>query len=151
MTDYNSKALGHETADAEIGPLIKFAVFLAVTTVACALIVVVLYRYLDQREAAEKAGQYPLTAGVTRPLPPLPRLQTYPFYDLKAFRKEEDRVLEHYTWVDKNAGIVRIPIERAIDLLAAKGLPYRPPAPVEPATPIGETPRASEDEGKGAH
>jgi hypothetical protein len=80
-----------------------------------------LYRYLDQREAREKAGRYPLAAGLARPLPPPPRLQNYPFYDLKAFRGDENRVLEHYGWVDKNAGVVRIPVERAIDVLGGEG------------------------------
>jgi len=151
MIDHKSTTLGHETADADIGPLIKFAIFLALTTLVCAAICVGLYRYLDQREAREKAGRYPLAAGVARPLPPPPRLQTYPFYDLKALRGDENRVLEHYGWVDKNAGIVRIPVERAIEVLAEKGLPYRSAAPAEPSAPIGQTPRASEPEGKGAH
>jgi len=151
MSDHDSTTLGHEAADADIGPLIKFAVFLALTTFVCAAICVGLYRYLDQREIREKAGRYPLAAGLARPLPPPPRLQTYPFYDIKAFRGDEDRVLEHYAWVDKNAGFVRIPVERAIDVLAEKGLPYRSAAPVEPAVPTGQTPRASEPEGKGGH
>ena len=151
MSDHDSTTLGHEAADADIGPLIKFAVFLALTTFVCAAICVGLYRYLDQREIREKAGRYPLAAGLARPLPPPPRLQTYPFYDIKAFRGDEDRVLEHYGWVDKNAGVVRIPVERAIDVLAEKGLPYRSAAPVEPAVPIGQTPRAAEPEGKGGH
>ncbi len=143
MSDQHSTTLGHEAADADIGPLIKFAIFLALTTFVCAAICVGLYKYLDQREAREKAGRYPLAAGLARPLPPPPRLQTYPFYDLKAFRSEENRVLEHYGWVDKNAGVVRIPVERAIDVLAEKGLPYRPAAPEEPSVPIGQTPRAA--------
>jgi hypothetical protein len=68
-----------------------------------------------------------MAAGMARPLPPPPRLQTYPFTDLKDLRHEEARLLENYEWVDKNAGVVRIPIERAIDVLADKGLPYRQP------------------------
>ena len=86
MTEHDSTTLGHETADADIGPLIKFAVFLALTTFVCAALCVGLYRYLDQREIREKAGRYPLAAGLARPLPPTPRLQTYPFDDIKAFR-----------------------------------------------------------------
>ena len=151
MSDQHSTTLGHEAADADIGPLIKFAIFLALTTFVCAAICVGLYKYLDQREAREKAGRYPLAAGLARPLPPAPRLQNYPFYDLRAFRSEENRVLEHYGWVDKNAGVVRIPVERAIDVLAEQGLPYRSAAPEEPSVPIGQTPRAAQPEGKGAH
>ena len=132
MSEHHTPAelIGHETTDADLGPLVKFAVFLAAITVFMALIVVGLYKYLDAREIAEKATRYPLATGVVRPLPPRPRLQTYPFDDIKELRKEESKVLDHYAWVDQNAGVVRIPIERAIDVLAEKGLPYRQgPAP----------------------
>lgn len=40
-------------------------------------------------------------------------------------RAEEDKILNSYDWVDKEKGIVRIPIQRAIDILASKGLPAR--------------------------
>lgn len=54
-----------------------------------------------------------------------PRLQVSPPADLKAFRVGEDKVLDTYGWVDRTAGVVRIPIERAMDLLANRGLPVR--------------------------
>jgi hypothetical protein len=128
MSEHNAPeadVVGHETTDAEIGPLVRFAVFLTATVLVCAVLSIGLYKYLDQREQAEKAGRYPLAAGTVRPLPPPPRLQTYPFDDIQAFRKEEAKILDHYAWVDQNAGVVRIPIERAIDVLVEKGLPYR--------------------------
>ena len=128
MSEHNAPEadfVGHETTDADIGPLVRFAVFLTATVLVCAVLTIGLYKYLDQREQAEKAGRYPLAAGTVRPLPPPPRLQTYPFDDIQAFRKEEAKTLDHYAWVDQHAGVVRIPIERAIDVLAEKGLPYR--------------------------
>ena len=151
MSDQNSTTLGHEAADADIGPLIKFAVFLALTTFVCAAICVGLYRYLDQREAAKRrAGiRWPQASRGRSRLPP--RLQNYPFYDIKAFRGEENRVLEHYGWVDKNAGVVRIPVERAIDVLAEKGLPYRSAAPESRRCPSGRRRAPRQPEGKGAH
>jgi hypothetical protein len=135
-----AQVVGHETTDAEIGPLVRFAIFLAAITTFIAVMVIGLYKYLDAREVAEKAGRYPLAEGVMRPLPPPPRLQTYPFDDIKQLRKNENTVLEHYAWVDKNAGVVRIPIERAMEVLAAKGLPYRSAEPGQPGQPA---PRAA--------
>ena len=44
-------------------------------------------------------------------------------------RAAEDQILNSYGWVDRSKGIVRIPIDRAIDLLAKRGLPARPQAP----------------------
>jgi hypothetical protein len=54
---------------------------------------------------------------------PQPQLQVAPIPDLKAFRADEDKVLNSYAWVDQPKGIVRIPIDQAIDLLAKRGLP----------------------------
>lgn len=47
---------------------------------------------------------------------------------LKRLRDREDAALGRYGWVDREAGIVRIPIERAMDLLLERGLPTRPDA-----------------------
>jgi hypothetical protein len=56
---------------------------------------------------------------------PAPRLQTVPEVDLAAFREREDDELNNYSWIDKNAGVVRIPIERAMDLIVQRGLPVQ--------------------------
>jgi hypothetical protein len=61
-------------------------------------------------------------------LPPIPRLQANPARDLKSLRAEEERRLRSYAWVDRANGAVRIPIERAKDLVAERGLPYWPPS-----------------------
>jgi hypothetical protein len=143
---HDDEFVGHEETDADIGPLVRFAIFLTVFTLVAAAASVGFYRFLDSREQAEKAPRYPMTAGVERPLPPAPRLQTYPFDDVKAFRTQEAELLEHYAWVDKNAGTVRIPVSRAIELLAARGLPHRaataevPAAPVAAPAPVAPVP-----------
>jgi hypothetical protein len=143
-----STAVGHETTDAEARPVIGFLVVLGVVSIVTAGLMILFYNYLERREANEKSARYPLAAGRARPLPPPPRLQTYPFDDIKELRRAEAPRLERYEWVDKNAGIVRIPIERAIDLTAERGLPYRkeaaaapsePNAPSSPETPSGQT------------
>jgi hypothetical protein len=54
-----------------------------------------------------------------------PRLQISPPVDLKKFREEEATKLDSYGWVNQTAGVVRIPIERAMDLVLQKGLPTR--------------------------
>jgi hypothetical protein len=151
MSEHHTPAeiVGHEQSDAELGPLVRFAIFLAAIVFVCATLVVGLYKFLDAREIAEKAGRYPLAEGVTRPLPPRPRLQTYPFDDIKELRKEENKVLDHYAWVDQNAGVVRIPIERAIDVLAEKGLPYRQSGPSGLAGQMGPGDSVTPERAKG--
>jgi hypothetical protein len=48
-----------------------------------------------------------------------------PQIDLLQKRAQEDAVLNSYGWVDRANGTVRIPIERAIELTAERGLPVR--------------------------
>lgn len=67
---------------------------------------------------------------------PKPNLELNPHVDLAALRSRENAELESYGWVDRKAGVVRIPIDRAIDLLAERGLPFRAsnaPAAVGPS------------------
>ncbi len=55
-------------------------------------------------------------------LPPEPRLQTDPTDDLRILRAEEDEFLTGYNWIDEGGGIARVPIERAMELMAAGAL-----------------------------
>jgi hypothetical protein len=58
-----------------------------------------------------------------RVLPPAPRLQVTTAVDIEQLRQREEQALTTYGWVDKNAGVVRIPVSRAIDLIVERGLP----------------------------
>jgi hypothetical protein len=55
--------------------------------------------------------------------------------DLKSFHEAEDAILRRYGWIDERAGVAQIPIDRAIELIAEKGLPA-PAAAVAPAPPV---------------
>lgn len=55
-------------------------------------------------------------------LPPAPRLQTDPHKDLQRLRAAEDSLLGHYAWVNRDSGLVRIPVERALAIVAVRGL-----------------------------
>ena len=55
--------------------------------------------------------------------PPGPRLQVRPEIELAAFRAQEDAILSSYAWVDKEQGIVRIPVEEAMRLVVERGMP----------------------------
>ena len=71
----------------------------------------------------------PLAAEYGLKQPPEPRLQTDPLLDLQQLRARDAERLSSYAWVDRDAGIVQLPIERAIELLAARGLPAREAQP----------------------
>jgi hypothetical protein len=55
----------------------------------------------------------------------VPRLQLKPPEDLNNFRAGEETALHTYAWIDRTTGVVRIPIDRAMDLVLERGLPTR--------------------------
>jgi hypothetical protein len=63
--------------------------------------------------------------------PPAPRLQVSPPGDMDVYRRREEQLLSQYQWVSQEQGIVRIPIERAMQLTLERGLPARQQPPSE--------------------
>jgi len=115
----------HEHSDVNIKAILTFAVGLLAVAVVIHLLIWVLFRYFEGREARRVERQFPLAATEGQRLPPEPRLQINPREDLRALREAEEQVLTTYGWVDRNAGIVRIPIEEAMKLVVQRGLPAR--------------------------
>jgi hypothetical protein len=107
----------HESADVDARAVGKFGIALALLCIASLAFVFGLFRYFYGSEPSAH------TAGAK--LPPQPQLERTPVLDLQRMRQSEDEVLNSYGWVDGRNGIVRIPIDRAIDLLAQRGLPGR--------------------------
>lgn len=112
----------HELRDANFRGVVLFGLGLFVL-IAAALFA--MDRLFDYLAAQPEAGPPPSSMALSREVPPLPRLQVSGTVDLKRFREAEEKVLNSYAWVDRDAGIVRIPVERAIELLAERGLPAR--------------------------
>jgi hypothetical protein len=53
-------------------------------------------------------------------------------------REYEEQRLRTAGWIDRQAGVAHIPIEQAMDLVAQRGLPWKP-TPGAPAPEIGVT------------
>ena len=122
---HDEPAARHEESDVNVRGVLGFAAGLLVTAVLIQFMVWLLFVYFSGREAARVVPEYPLAAGEQTRVPPEPRLQTNPREDLRALRAREDAVLNSYGWVDKTAGVVRIPIDEAIKLTVQRGLPVR--------------------------
>ncbi len=61
----------------------------------------------------------------SRVMPPGPRLQVNAQEDLHDYLQQQQQTLDSYGWVDQSAGVVRIPVDRAMDLVLQRGLPTR--------------------------
>lgn len=70
-----------------------------------------------------------------RGLPPEPRLQAAAATDLADIRGEEVRRLASWEWLSPARTAARIPIERAMEIVAARGVSALATLPAEPAAP----------------
>ncbi len=119
--DPRSRERGHEVTDLPAG---RIMAFLAALGLACLLFTWAaagVVKLLRTRADAVAPELHPLAEA--RQVPPAPRLQIDVRTDVDGLRARSRDLLETYGWVDRDAGVVRIPVERAMNLLAERGLP----------------------------
>lgn len=75
-----------------------------------------------------------ISAGGVTEIPPQPRLQTAPEQDMAALKSTETTLLGSYGWVDKQAGVARMPVNQAMQALATQGFQGVLPTPGPQAT-----------------
>jgi len=137
-----------ERRDIRIGGVLYFMAGLAIAGILIHFIIAGLYRFLENRSEAHQQAVSPLVTNPvrdTRSLPPqfktdaegtdyqkylqknfpAPQLEIDERTQLNKVRLQEENTLNTYDYVDQNAGTVRIPIDRAMDLLVQRGLPTR--------------------------
>lgn len=96
-----------------------FRAKLGVGLVIIVLVVILLVGGLYISLASTKTNNL-LQSGIT----PSPQVESGEA--LQQLRATEEADLTNYGWVDRNNGIVHIPIDRAMDLILQRGLPTRP-------------------------
>jgi hypothetical protein len=112
--------------------VVGFAVLLTLVGAGAAALMAAMFWRFD-KTAQKRDERIVAEAGLQRQeavIPPLPRLQVYPVRHWKDFQQAERERLETYGWMDQSTGAVHIPIERAIDLIAERGVGPLPQAPV---------------------
>jgi hypothetical protein len=130
--------------------------FLAVLALIGVLVYFVIrgfYAYMDAYERNRQPSQNPLVTSTTKDTRvvapgeveafPKPRLETDERGQINNFRLGEEQKLDSYGWVDQNAGVVRIPIDRAMELIAQRGLPTTPKAGTVPPSPVNTARKAA--------
>lgn len=131
--DPASVAAGHELHDVRATSLLWFAAALAAMVVlACAFLIWLFGRF----EAGARRHDPVLSPLAESQTPPDPQLEIKPSRNLAQHRAAENRLLHHYRWIDKEQGVVQIPVERAMELVAKEGLP----------TPEASSPAPEDDE-----
>jgi hypothetical protein len=120
---------GHDQSDINLRAIIWFVVVLAVIVVSVDIAMWGMFKILDRLEVSNDPIVSPLAveaSHVGAPPPGPAPLQTTPWADLKVFRAEQYAHLHGYGWIDETAGVARVPIDKAKEMLLKKGLPVRP-------------------------
>ena len=139
----NSDHGNYERRDVGVAGVLYFILGLAFAGLIVHFIVQGVYSVLDKQTESQQAPVSPLVRNAakdTRHLPPeyksdyekylktnfpAPQLEIDERTQLNDIRLHEEQTLSTYDWVDKPAGTVHIPIERAMDLIVQRGLPVR--------------------------
>ncbi len=144
------KKLGYEPRDIDLMMIVRATIFLFGFFGVTALVTVWVFWLFVNQDVKSESG----APKIARKMPPpdYPMLQERPIWgdphmDIQKFRMEEDERVNTPAWRDKQKGIVRIPVDRAIDIVLEKGLPARPAPGVSsgtPGTPVRTTPSRKE-------
>jgi len=137
---------GFEREDLTAKPILLFFLGLTVGCLLVALILRGLYSYLEGYENRQQPTPNPLvqqTTADTREVAPTdiekfpqPRLESNERLEINDFRMQEEKTLNSYGWVDQPGGVIHIPIDRAMQLLAQRGLPTRPQTGTAPSSDV---------------
>lgn len=114
---------GYEPRDVNTRGLVYFLGIVAIFLAATSFAVQWLFGYFVKTDRPAPVVQ-PVFSQL-RPLPPAPRIQANPETDIQEYLDSENQFLNSSGWIDKKNGIVRIPIDRAMQLLLRQGLPVR--------------------------
>jgi hypothetical protein len=142
-TEHGSHAVATEPDRVSTRVVVGFAILLTAIGAAAAILIFVLFRGLERVSERQDAATV-AAEGVERPLdrlPPRPRLEVYGARNWRAFRSAEEKRLSTYGWMDRASGSVHIPIDRAMDLIAERGVAPLAPPPAPNAPPNAESKR----------
>lgn len=124
MMDARHSSIGHETHDANVRAIVLAGVIFAAAIAFSLCLVWGMFRFLANH-AIVILPSNPLAETERQQFPPAPRIEEHPAIEMKELNKQEDGILSTYGWTDKKAGVVRIPIDRAMKLQLERGFPVR--------------------------
>ena len=129
---------GHESTVMHPRVLIISAAAMVGTIIVCQVVLAWWMGKFNRDEERQRA-LYPKRQEIPIQQFPNPRLQESPPVELVGILREERDRVSSYGWVDKKGGIARIPVDRAMDILAKNGLPKVAAKPPTPGAPRNTT------------
>ena len=113
----------YERTDARLNAVIIVSIMILIAAVMSAVAVWYYYSFalskLKERQALIAKGPGPVAEIPEN----MPKLQIKSDFELKAFKEEKDTHLSTYGWISREAQVVHMPIEKAIELTAERKLP----------------------------
>ena len=125
MTTRTTSEVVHEESDVNVRAILGFGIGLLVVAVVVHVFLWWLLGVYKRQAERSQTQVYPLAAGQQEQLPPVPRFQENPQQDMRELRAKQKALLEGYGWVNRDAGVARIPIEEAMRMVVERGLPTR--------------------------
>jgi hypothetical protein len=108
---------GHEETDANT----RWIMWLAIAAILCGIIMFLWlggsFYFLKSFSERKNMNVAPANILAGRKEPPLPHLEVNPGPINKAHLAKENQLLESYGWLDRDKGIVRIPIKTAFEIM----------------------------------
>ena len=120
---HNAREKGYEDYHLNIGPVLAATAGIIFIAILSFIAMWAMFLGLEQAVIYMTDDPPPMAAHQKPYEGPL--IQTVPSEELTQVRAETNRTLTEYGWVDRDAGVVHLPIERAIDLVLERGFPVR--------------------------
>ncbi len=145
MATHDEHNLHPESSGIKAQPILMFLVILTVATAAVFVIIKGLLWGFAKMDTMNPQTPATMMSSDARKLPPEPRLQgapgagsaagkdvptELPLEEMKTFQNQANAKSGSYGWVNQQAGVAHIPIERAKALIVEQGLPMRPDASI---------------------
>jgi hypothetical protein len=113
---------GYEKRDVNVRGLFQFAFWMAMVLV----VTLVGMRFtFDFYKKAMPLGAPSSPIVTPRMIPSGPLLQVRPHQELQDYCRAQQQEVSTYAWINQSSGVVRIPIDRAMQLILERGLPAR--------------------------
>lgn len=159
--------VAHEESDVAVRPLLWFVGGLTFFTIIVCLAMFLMFKFFLNREMSQELAPSPLARQGAERLPPEPRLQLAPGWEVETGGKRQDlsystdnagyvpqpwseyllvnaewqHKLKEYGWADEQAGTARVPVERAIDLYLERRAKQQPSPQGNQPPPANAAPR----------